>query len=429
MKPASKVTCMVIDGGGEQANMAIRLAEGFAKVRYCFPLALRQPWPTIYQDAIGTGMGVEQVLDWEDYIDETDLFVFPDNGGGAVQKMIRERFGKPCWGCDKAEELEFDRAKMKREMENLGLPLQPWQEVFGVDALEDYLEEHENQYVKIAELRGMGESFFAKNLASVIHTKINPLRAALGPASEQVAFICEDELPDREELGIDTWTMEGQYPDLNFLGIEIKNRAYLGSFNHWKSLSPCLTNFSEKIAPLLKKYHYRGAISTELRVKGPKAEDAIMIDLCCRAGIPPMDCEMEVVDNFPEVVWGVANGVMVEPEPRAKFVFQCIADDCSEGQEWLPIKVPKELRNHVKIRYPMRSGGMLWSIPQKIDHFALPSVVAWGDTIDEARDNVRYVIDAIDAPGLKFHKEALDEAEESIENTAKRGITMFNMKE
>ena len=67
MKPTKQVVAMVIDGGGEMFNFAARLAEGFAKVRYCFPLALRQPWPTIYQDAIGNGMGVEQVLDWYDY--------------------------------------------------------------------------------------------------------------------------------------------------------------------------------------------------------------------------------------------------------------------------------------------------------------------------------------------------------------------------
>jgi hypothetical protein len=93
---------------------------------------------------IGEGLSnVERVNNLFDYIDEVDVFVFPDIIDADLQLHL-ESLGKKVFGSRRGEELETNRAGMREYMKELKLPVGHYEIIKGVDALRLYLKDHKN---------------------------------------------------------------------------------------------------------------------------------------------------------------------------------------------------------------------------------------------------------------------------------------------
>jgi hypothetical protein len=155
-----------------------------------------------------------------------------------------EKMGKRVWGTRNAEELEIYREVCKEQMEELGLAVQPWKIVKGVSALEAHLKAHKDQHVKIDRWRGVTETFFSPSW-EIVEPKVHAIADTLGGFKEDLEFIVEDDLPDRVEVGLDTYCIDGVWPVNTLFGIECKDCGYIGQMVKWKDIPEPLRRWSE----------------------------------------------------------------------------------------------------------------------------------------------------------------------------------------
>ena len=417
----SEKSVLVCDNG-LFVEFACVLARTFGKVYY--HCSSGNAYRKMTKGMIGTGMEGIIVLEndiWEVKPDDIDLWCFPDVNFGDLQEELRDQ-GRIVWGSGLGELMENDRVGMKKDMKKQGLPVGPYEVVVGVDNLRLYLTDHEDVFVKISTWRGSFESFHSKNLR-VVEDKLNMIAHELGPLGKVTEFIIEESLPDRIELGVDCWTVDGKYPENYLAGVEIKDRAYVGLFGPASALPKPLRTVNAGIAPIFKKYGYRGPFSTEVRTNGP--DDNYLIDMTCRLPSPPNEIYQEMYTNLAECVWGCAHGEVVEPKPLAKFAAQLCIHSTWTNEHWNPVYFPPEIRKYVKLINSMKLDGTYYVAPQYEGLDSLGGVIGFGDTAEEAGEQALEHAGMIEGPGIDFAKDAIEEALEAAAKADELGIKMF----
>ena len=345
-------------------SLAERLARDFRKAYLFVPFA--GAFPTMNSGRVGYGLPGVELVDgvFGPHFEQVDLFVFPDLYHAALQIHL-EKLGKRVWGARNAEELEIQREICKEKMAELGLPVQPWQVLKGITALRAHLKATPNQHVKIDRWRGVTETFFSPNYAAV-ETKLDEIAHTLGGFKEMLNFIVEDDLPDRVEVGLDTYCIDGQYPSLTLFGIEVKDCAYVGQMVQWEDIPEPLRRWNEVFAPLFAQYGCRGSISNEIRIGSDHVP--YMVDATIRAPCPPSELWQEMFTNLAEILWEGADGVLVEPIPAAKWGVEVILKSSWAEQNWQPVEYPKEFARQIKLFNSVMVDGRRYVVPQKRQH-------------------------------------------------------------
>ena len=404
-------------------ELAVRLARDFGRVLYWNPGA-DATFPMAQQGMVGTGMeGIEVVESWAPHVGEVDLFVFPDLYQGALQVHL-EGLGKRVWGARTGEDLEIYRGVCKKLMEQEGLPVQPWKTIHGMKALRSHLQATPDQHVKIDRYRGNFETFFSQDYALVL-PKLDEIAHNLGPLQEIAEFLVEDDLPDRVEVGLDTFCIDGDYPAHTLTGIEVKDLGYVGQFLKWSDIPEPLTRFTTVMAKHFQKAGYRGFLSNEIRIG--QDHDPYMIDLCARAGSPPNELYQEFYLNLSEIIWEGAGGVVVDPKPIAKFGVQVIGKSGWAEANPQPIEIDPKWRRNVKLYNPVCIDGNFCVLPQEDNMAECLSVVGWGDTIEAALKMVEDAGEGVRAYGLKIPMGSADEAVQQMQQMAEIGLPVFDI--
>ena len=296
MKETKDVTALVIDYG-LFCETAARLGRDFKKVYYYVPQEASYPLP--YPAHVGYGIDGLELVDspFGPWYKDVDVFIFTELGFPHLQTFLESQ-GKLVWGARQAEELESNRAGMRKLMKKLGLAVADFHEIKGLDALREYLKYNKNQWVKINRWRGVGETFFAKEY-KLVEAKLDEMQHSLGPLKNLMTFICEENLPDRIEAAIDGYTVDGKYPDKILTGIEVKDKSFAGRVMDFDKIPEQITRFDKTIAPVLGRYGYRGFYGTEVRIG--KDLNPYMTDFCFddqtevlseRGWIPFRDCNL-----------------------------------------------------------------------------------------------------------------------------------------
>lgn len=422
MKPLSDVTALVVDNG-LFVEQAVCLARTYKKVYYCTPGGIQSAFPKMNDTEIGYGLeNIEVVTDvFGDHFDSIDLFVFPDCYYGNLQVRLL-RLGKTVWGARLGEELELSRDGCKLLMKKLGLPVGPWAKVKGMDALRQHIKTHKNQHIKVNKVRGTFETFMAKDYKSV-EPKLDEIEYNLGAFKYIIELICEDDLPNKAELGTDGYTIDGKFPSVALSGCEIKDVSYAGKFGKYSDLPEPLTRFNRIMAPVFGEYGYRGFLSTEVRIG--KDHVPYMIDFCSRSPSPPNELYQEFYTNFADIIWQGANGILVDPKPIAKYGAEVLIHSAWADKGCQPVDFPDELRRHVKLRNAAKINNQYYAIPQAVGLPEIGAVIGYGDTIDAAFDMCREVAKHVDGYYIKIPLESFEEAQEQIELADKFGLKMF----
>lgn len=405
-------------------ELAVRLARDFGRVVYWNP-GQDATFPMAQQGEVGRGMeGIEVVHSWAgEHFDAADLIVCPDLYLGDLQ-VRWENMGKRVWGARNGENLEIYRGDCKKLMEAEGLPVQPWREVRGMKALRAHLKAHKDQHVKIDRYRGNFETFFAQDYDLVL-PKLDEISHNLGPLQEELHFLVEDDLPDRVELGVDTYCIDGEYPTSTLTGIEVKDLGYVGEFMKWADIPEPLTRFTTRMAKHFAAAGYRGFMSNEIRIGADK--EPFMIDLCARAGSPPNELYQEFYLNLSEILWQGADGILVDPEPIAKFGVQVIGKSSWAEANPQPVEIDPKWRRNVKLYNPVCIDGKFCVLPQEDNMAECLSVVGWGETIDEALEMVKDASEGVRAYGIKIPLGSADEAIEQMGKMAEIGLPVFSV--
>lgn len=404
-------------------SLAERLTRDFGKVLLYVPHA--GSFPQMNQGQVGYGIPNIKLVDgvFGKHFESVDLFVFPDLGHGPLQVHL-ESLGKRVWGARNGEEIEVYREICKEVMESKGLPVQPWCVCKGMTALREHLKMHENQHVKIDRWRGVTESFFAPSY-EVVSVKLDEIAHSLGAFQEVLEFICEDDLPDRVEAGIDAYCIDGAYPSQTLAGIEVKDLGYVGQMVEWSKIPEPLVRWNTQMADIFARFGYRGFLSNEIRI----GEDLIpyMIDATCRAPCPPSELWQELYLNLAEILWYGADGIMVDPIPAAKWGVEVILKSDWAANNWQPVSFDAEFANQIKLFNSVMVDGMRYVVPQGEDMKEIGAVVGWGDTLEEAIEHAKKAGDSVAGYGIKFNIGPVDKAIEQIEELEELGISPFQM--
>lgn len=404
-------------------SLAERLARDFGVTYLYVPIS--GSFPTLNLGQVGYGLeGVERVDSiFGEHFEEIDLFCFFDLYHADEQTYL-ESLGKRVFGARNGEELEIYRELCKKAMEQEGLPVGPWKLITGMDSLREHLKAHENQHVKIDRWRGLTETFCAETY-ELVEPKLDEIERDLGGFKDMIEFIVEDDLPDRVEIGIDAYCIDGEFPSSALVGIEVKDLAYCAEFKKWDDIPEPLRRWNETMAGLLTQYAYRGFLSTEVRIGQDKVP--YMVDACCRCGSPPSELYSEFFENFCEIIWEGAGGVMVNPKPKARFGVQAVLKSKWADGHWQAVSWDDEYKDNVKLFNCVVIEGRRYVVPLDETMTEIGAVIGWGDSIEEAIEMVRKVGETIKGYGIKFTLGPVEEAQKQMEEINNMGLDVFEL--
>lgn len=420
MKTYAK-TIMVVDFG-LFVELAVTLTKFFERVLYHFPWQA-SAFPRSNSKMVGKGLHPKlKVVDslW-DFKKDVDLFVFPDVFLGDVQEELESQ-GKPVFGSRKADETELLRAKAKELFQKLGLPVGAYKEIYGIKELRDYLKSHVNQYVKGTNNRGDFETFHARNY-KFVEPKLDELEHVLGFRKKDYPFVVEASIPAVAEIGYDGFCIDGKFPDQALAGIEIKDKGYIGKMVEYDNLPKQVSEFNQKIAPVMARFGCRNFFSTEVRVSS-RDNKGYIIDPCVRCGNPPMFTELDFYENLGEIIWEGAHGKVVSPVSKNQWAAQIQISSEWVNTNRLTVQFPEELRQQVKLLNATKADGEYYIIPQDHKLQAVGGVVAHGKTMQEAIKKCKAVAEEIKGFYVECNPESLDEAEQEWAKLSKCGIKL-----
>ena len=404
---------LILDNG-LFVSLAVTLAKDFGKVWYSKP-TLGEAFPTSNSMLVGKGLpGVEVPNDYHDVLKEVSLIACPDVYFAGVQRHL-ESLGHRVWGARRAEELELERLATKKYMEKLGIPVVPYDSVTGLDALWDYLKTHKDKWVKISKTRGDVETFPAENF-TLIEGELNRLSSVLGAKQKKMEFVVEENMKETKELAIDWYTVDGQTPESGMVGIEAKNKSYMGIWESREDMLPELLKPYELLAPALEKYRCRSWVAFETRFK--KNGKAYVQDPCMRFGSPPGEvCQLQYT-NMAEIMREGADGVLVEPVPAGKFAVQLQMHSDWATDQWVPVQFPDKIADNVKLKNATRIDGQYYVVPQANRAKDIGAICAVSDDLKDAIRQVKEYADQVKGCYLDIFPDSLDGIQEEIDELA-----------
>src|SRR5690348_306912 len=342
MADLSQKTCLVYDYGYNIA-LARRLSREFGKVRYFYP------WKTSDAESIKLSIGegfpeIERVRNFSDVIHKTDLFVFPNIYDGDLQNDLVSR-GKRVWGSRRAERLEYDRPFFYKTLEEVGLPVVPYEVLTGVDSLESYLRDNDDKWVKL-NLRGDDETW-RHYTWETSKMKVWALRQRLGPVSEIVVFTVVDNIESIVEAAYDGFmvassTGEPQFPDIGFLGYEDKDTTHILTAIPYDDFSDSVREVNDKFSPVAARKFMRSGFGTEIKIVEEGDEQLSMfLDFTARQPRPPGEIILEQVTNLGEFFYHGAEGELIPLEIEEICGVQVILYSENSRDSWVTLSFPE----------------------------------------------------------------------------------------
>lgn len=369
---------------------------------------------------VGRGLeGVNYVKEFWNEVPNADLIAFFDCRFGDIQQYLRNE-GHKVWGSGKGNELENYRYESNEILGEVGLPKVNMEKVVGIDNLRKFLKENENIYVK-SNFRGDGETWKSINY-KLSEPQLDVLESELGLLKNEYEFVCCHAIDgdDIVEVGSDSFFIDDKFPDTLLYGYEVKDLGYLGVVKKTESVSKIITEPLKKLAPVFGEYKYRGFFSDEIRVG--KDEKPYLTDFTARCPSPCSELYFNMITNIDEVMWEGSQGNLVQPKYSAKYGAQAIITSGWAEKHWQALYYPKEIRDHVKIKNHTVINETDYYIPiNDVEMCQIGSVVATGDTAQEAIKNVKKYADQVEGYCVNVNVVS-EKANKYIEGGRKLGI-------
>jgi len=419
---------LVIDYGYFM-NLARRLAEpgGFGEVVYAPPWHSYNPTP----DRACVGMGIPGITHAEDYaphVRDADIIIFPDVGDMALQKLFRDMqqdgsIKARIFGMGQAEELELSRLTFKQKLEEMKLFQPEWGVVYGIDALRELLIKEQKLWIKIdSKYRGIKETWYHDTWKSS-KTTVDNLAATLGCLRDTFMFIWERPYGDIEG-GSDFFVSGGLRLPVGWQGYEAKNEGYLCRATKLADMSAPVKKVHAATAGYFMQASSCGKASDEIRVddKGiPYWLDATM-----RFGDPPFGIDLRGWKNLPQIIWAVAGGEMVIPEPVNKYAAMVVLKSDLACEEPCPVDFEDESDGmFISLRrLYVAADGQKYCIPLDHDNI-IGSAVGFGPTKEAAAEQAMFYAGRVRCKELSYNEAVFDSIYKTIKEAEKCGMGVF----
>ncbi len=419
MTDLKDLTVLVYDYGNFFA-ISQKLAEVFKTVYYFMP-KISNGFPDHRPIDVGRNVpGVIPVKEWAEVINDVDLVYFPDCHEAALQMFFQNDLKKKVFGSRYAINLEHDRKGTKELMKQLDLPLNEYFVAEGMDELEAVLKENENVYVK-SSLRGDSETF--KSTSYILSKgELQRMRNNLGAYQNKETYIVEKPIESIAEVGIDTFCIDGMYPEFVMTGIELKDTGFAGCMTRYMDLPEQLRLVTEKFSLVFRDYNYRGWYSNEVIIAGDMK--GYLIDSTCRNPSPPTDLVLEMITNYGEAAWQVASGIVPKIKFDYKWGVQLIIKSETARADPSPLIIPNELKKYVKVKnLTIDDDGTYFYTPFGVDMVEIGSVIGMGATMKEALSMAKMVAGSIKGFDIKINSDCIEDAQKQIDRLAVNGIS------
>lgn len=414
MKETSEVTACVVDTGLFM-NMARRLGWGFKRVLYWNPDT--RSFPSLRQASIGDGFEeFEHVREPWSHFNDIDLWVFPDVGMRDLQVHLAN-LGKPVWGAKMGMDLEQRREWFLKVLEEVGLDVPDYQVCEGIDELAEWLDDKKDQYVKISRFRGDMETHHWRNRVQDC-AWLESLRMSLGPMGPLLRFLVFPSIDTDLEIGGDTYCVDGHWPELMLNGVEGKDKCYLSAVTRREEMPEQVQAVMEAFAPILHRFQYRQQWSSEIRVKDDKA---YFIDATTRGGMPSSSSQYLLWENFPDIVWLGANGILCQPKPAAQFSIETMITAKREEGTWESVEIPEELEGSALFNTCCKVGETYCFPPSEFGSSDLGWLISIGDSPKQVLQDQKDMADLL-PDGLNADVEAMTSIIQEIESAKEEGI-------
>lgn len=413
-------TVLLFDDG-MMMFLAERLSRDFGRV------LLYTPWESDYprsqDDLIGEGIdGVERISDFWEAVDEEeiDLFVFPGLYHASIQCHL-VKIGKNVWGSKHGDLLERNRVEANNLFKKLKQPRPEVTTVDGIDALRKYLKSHENVFVKVSNYRKDFETFHVENYV-LIEPFLDELEHKLGLAKKDYQFIIEQPISGKDivETGFDSFCINGEYPEKQLFGYEVKDECYGAHVRSYKNTTKHVTDFMDAISPTLKSLGYCNWVSTETRVG--KKQPPVVVDFTSRTPSPNFELYCEICTNLSEILFFGAQGKMIQPIFEKKYGVEVMIDSSFSENKWQAVEIPKKISRWVKLRNYCVIDGVYYVIPKYSDFDNVGAVVAIGDSLKECFDKIKEYADQIKGHKLDINIGSIEKLNEVIKKGEAIGI-------
>jgi len=144
-----------------------------------------------------------------------------------------------------------------------------------------------------------------------------------------------------------------------------------------------------------------------------------------RAAQPPSDLQQELYSNFSEILWLVANGEVPIIEAPKKFGVQIIIKSEWATTEAQAIYFPAKYKDNVKIKHLMVKNDVSYFVPAGIEMEEIGSIVATGNTLQEAIDSAKKIAKEVEGDSVKIKTESLDDAVAELKKLEKYNVKLF----
>lgn len=394
MKDISQITACVIDNG-KGIPIALRMAQKAKRVLYWSPY--EKGSSTIQEACLGDGFpDIERTMDFWPIKNDIDLFIFPDIERSGLQLELESQ-GKAVWGSRKADALELNREKFLNVIERIGLRLPEYEIVAGLTKLRAYLEDKEDQYIKVSRWRGDFETYHWRNW-QMDRLIFDLWGTRFGPLQDRIRFLVFPAIKTDLEIGADTYTVDGQWPDVMLNGLECKNKSYFGVVTPRTDMPDQVQDVLEAFGPVLGSCRARTQFSAEIRIKG---DEAFFLDPTPRLGLPSTASQLLLWHNLPEIIWAGANGQLVQPEYDEEYSMEACLTVPRDHGLWSAIQIPKELVPHVQLANCCFVDGSFCFPPDPKDEEEVGWLVVTGQspkaTLDKLKQLREDLPDGIDA--------------------------------
>ena len=415
---------------GHQIYLAEKFSESFGKTFLYIPN--EESYLTPAKETIGQGIPgiilIDQDIEFWKLVENTDpndiVFFFPDVGMGALQHHLQWMKRRVC-GSLGSGEIEMDRMLLNGELKKLGLPTAPMARVIGTTNLRAFLKEHPDRVIKVSFYRGVIETFTNENPYRT-ELRLIELDFQLGMNKDTFEFCCQEKIESELEVGFDGFSLNGKGPAYSALGIEVKDKAYVGAI--LEKMPPLIEFVNRKMEPLFSRYGYQGFYSNELRITDePFRKDfkgkPFYTDCTARAPSPPSEAQCEIYEPhcLARAVWDLSGGEMPVLKPITKWFAEVVLATPAYDRQWLHVSFPDKIKQWVKVKDHCIKDGQIFCIPNHNGNY-FANVVALGDTPQEAMDTVLKRAALVEAEDLELHTDIFSSAMKQLKLMKSYGL-------
>jgi hypothetical protein len=414
----SNKSAVILDHGAFTC-LAERLARDFGTVYY-----VDESWQAsqsrIAHAITGSGLAknIIRVPEIFDVLDKCDVAIFPDVHHAALQLHI-EKLGMPVWGARRAENLEIKKLAFKKLQQWLGMKFAEYDVIQGIDALREYCQnpDKKDRWVKCTpQFRGDKETFHFDDYEDA-RKHIDEMSLYFEAVGALIRFIAEKSIDSEIEGGLDTYTVDGQHPKVAVQGFEKKDMCYFAAVQKYEDIPKEITCVADFLWPEFKKYRCRQMFSTEVKVT--ESGDSFLLEPTVRFPSPAGEEQMELYENFSEIIYEGAQGRLVEPVLTAKYACEAMVEHTGNKDNFRSLIVPESVRQWVKLYGPVGCGKRIACAPGSE---CIGAVVGIGDTPTEALEHLKTNAEGLKGQPVTIHIPEIAGILQEIEEAEKQGM-------